>query len=283
MTGKRVIAVDPVLRIGTSTDGSGAAQPRPDGESNRPAIPRTLAQCYLAARQERGGGFLYTVAVSDRLGSIVAAVGMRLGAHPTYLTLVNLVLGIGGSVAVMAGRSPDQTAPLLVVGVVMWQAAYIFDCADGQLARATGKTSVYGGSVDVFTDVAVQISVVLAVSSVILSRHSMPDLLVVLFASAWYLNFVTFLLTRGDGQVSHSLLARRSVLVSVAKLPRDYGFVILVLGGWLLASPGTLFVPVLVVTATNLVLLLGYTARAAGLSVRASRKTENRVPSPRSS
>ena len=280
MTGKRVIAIDPVLRICTNTDGIGASQPGPDGESNRPAVPPSLAQCYLAARQMRGGGFLYTEAVSDRLGTIVAAVGMRLGAHPTYLTLVNLVLGIGGSVAVMAGRSPDQTAPLLVAGVVLWQAAYIFDCADGQLARATGKTSAYGKYVDVFTDVAVQISVVLAVSSVILSRHGIPALLLVLFASTWCLNFVTFLLSGGDDQVSHSLLARRSVLVSVAKLPRDYGFVILMLGTWLLASPSTLFVPVLAVTATNLVLLLAYIARAAALSVRASRKTENRVPPP---
>jgi phosphatidylglycerophosphate synthase len=283
LTGKRVIAIDPVLRICTNTDVIGASQPGPNGESNRPAVSPTLAQCYLAARQMRGGGFLYTEAVSDRLGTIVAAVGMRLGAHPTYLTLVNLVLGIGGSVAIMAGRSPDETAPLLVAGVVLWQAAYIFDCADGQLARATGKTSAYGEYVDVLTDVAVQISVVLAVSSVILSRHGIPALLPVLFASTWCLNFVTFLLSRGDDQVSHSLIARRSVLVSVAKLPRDYGFVILMLGTWLLASPSTLFVPVLAVTATNLVLLLAYIARAAALSVRASRKTENRVPAPRSS
>ena len=110
---------------------------------------------------------------------------MRLGVHPTYLTLVNLVLGIGGSVAVMAGRSPDRTAPILVAGVVLWQVAYIFDCADGQVARATGKTSSYGASVDVFVDVAVQISVITAVSSVMLSRHEIPALLPVLFASAW--------------------------------------------------------------------------------------------------
>jgi phosphatidylglycerophosphate synthase len=162
------------------------------------------------------------------------------------------------------------------VGVVLWQAAYIFDCADGQLARATGKTSAYGASVDIFADLAVQISVVAALSSVILSRHEIPGLLVVLFASAWYLNFVTFLLARGDDQVSHSLMAGRSVLVSVAKLLRDYGFVILVLGTWLLASPSTLLVPVMAVTATNLVLLVGYIARAAVLSVRAPRQIQGR-------
>ena len=269
--------------IGITIEGLGTPRPGPDGQSNNPAVPATVAKCYLAARQARTTGFLYTRTVSDRLGTVVAAIGIRVGAHPTYLTLMNLVLGIGGSVAVMAGRSPDRTAPLLVVGVVLWQAAYIFDCADGQLARASGKTSAHGRSVDIFVDVAVQISVVVAVSSIILSRHEIPGLLVVLFASAWCLNFVTFLLATGDDQVSHSLIARRSALVSVAKLLRDYGFVILVLGTWLLASPSTLLVPVMAVTATNLVLLVGYIARAAGLSVRAPRQiqdAENRVLSP---
>ena len=278
-TQKRVTVTDAVGHIGVTT-GIGAPRLRPDGESNRPAVPPTVAQCYLAARQVRSGGFLYSRTVSERLGTVVAAIGMRLGAHPTYLTLANLVLGIGGSVAVMASRSPGRTAPLLVAGVVLWQVAYIFDCADGQLARATGKTSAYGASVDIFADVAVQISVVVAVSSVILSRHEIPGLLVVLFASAWCLNFVTCLLARGNDQVSHSLIARRSALVSAAKLLRDYGFAILVLGTWLLASPSTLLVPVMAVTATNLVLLVGYIARAAGLSVRAPRQmrdAENRI------
>lgn len=265
-----VTVIDEHIRI--IADGITAPRPGPNGVSSRPAVPTTMAQCYVAARQARGGGFLYTEMVSDRLGTAVAAVGMRLGAHPTYLTLANLVLGIGGSVAIMAGRSPGLIAPLPIAGVVLWQLAYIFDCADGQLARATGKTSAYGGSVDTFVDVAVQISVVAAVGSIVLSRHEIPAVVVLLFASAWFLNFVTFLLAKGDDQVSHSLTGRRSPLVSVAKLLRDYGFVILMLGTWLLASPSTLFIPVVAVTAMNLALLAGYIARAAILSVRASRK-----------
>jgi phosphatidylglycerophosphate synthase len=260
-----------------AVNGTGALRASPDGESDRPTVPATVAECYFAARQARGGGFLFSRTVSDKLGTFVAAIGIRLGAHPTHLTLVNLVLGVGGSVAVLVGRSEGRIAPLLVVGVVLWQVAYIFDCADGQVARATGKTSAYGASVDVFVDVAVQISVVAAVSSVQLSRHEIPALLAVLFASAWCLNFVTFLLAKGDDQVSHSLVARRSALVSVAKLLRDYGFVILLLGVWLLASPSTLFVPVMAVTATNLALLAGYIARAAYRSVRAPRQMQGQT------
>jgi phosphatidylglycerophosphate synthase len=277
-TEKRVTVADTHEHIGITTDRIGMLRPG-DG----PAAHLSVADGYSAARQARSGGFLFTETVSDRLGTVVAAIGLRLGVHPTYLTLVNLVLGIGGSVAIMVGRSPDRTAPLLIAGVVRWQAAYIFDCADGQVARVTGKTSSYGKSVDVFVDVAVEISVVVAVSSVMLSRHEIPGLLVVLFASSWYVNRVTCLLARGDDQVSHSLIARRSALVSMAKLGRDYPFIILVLGVWLLASPTTLFVPVMAVTAANLVLLLAYTVRAASLSVRATRQmqdVENSVLAP---
>ena len=263
-TEKWVADANAVEEVGITTNGIGTHPPTPNGESTHPTIPPTMAKCYLAARRARSGGFLYTQTVSDKLGTAMAAIGIRLGAHPTYLTIVNLILGIGGSVAVMAGHSPDRTAPLLIVGVVLWQAAYIFDCADGQVARATGKTSAYGGSVDLFVDVAVQISVVVAVSGVILSRHEIAGQLVVLFASAWCVNFLTCTLARGNDGISYSLIARRSAFVSVAKLLRDYGFVILVLGTWLLASPSTLFVPAMAVTATNLVLLAGHIVRSAG-------------------
>ena len=264
-------------RIGIITDGTGVSGLGHDGERSRSAVPPTVAECYSAATQARSSGSFYSRTVSNRLGSVVGAVGMRLGIHPTYLTLVNLVLGIGGSVAVMAGRSPDRTAPLLVAGVVLWQVAYIFDCADGQVARATGKTSSYGEFVDVFVDVAVQISVVAAVSSVMLSRHEIPALLVVLFVSAWSsnLNFVNNFLGRLHNQASHSLIGEYSGLVSVmVETLRDYGFVIFVLGAWLLASPSTLFIPMMVVTANNLVLLAGYIARAAYRSIRASAATD---------
>ena len=264
-------------RIGIITDGTGVSGLGHDGERSRSAVPPTVAECYSAAAQARSSGSFYSRTVSNRLGSVVGAVGMRLGIHPTYLTLVNLVLGIGGSVAVMAGRSPDRTAPLLVAGVVLWQVAYIFDCADGQVARATGKTSSYGEFVDVFVDVAVQISVVAAVSSVMLSRHEIPALLVVLFVSAWSsnLNFVNNFLGRLHNQASHSLIGEYSGLVSVmVETLRDYGFVIFVLGAWLLASPSTLFIPMMVVTANNLVLLAGYIARAAYRSIRASAATD---------
>lgn len=277
---KRLSVVDAEDHTGILIDGTGTPTPRPVGESLRRAAPPTLAQCYRAALQARHPGYLYTRTVSGKLGTVVAAVGIRLGVHPTYLSLMNLVLGIGGSAAIMAGYSADQTTPLVIAGVVLWQVAYIFDCADGKLARATSKTSAYGKSVDVFSDLAVQISVVVALSKVILSANNVIlsnsktlGVLAVLFASLWYLNFVTVLLARGEDQVNHSLIAKGRAFVSAAKLLRDYGFVILLLGTWLLVSPSTLIIPIMAVTATNLLLLVAYTAKSAALSIRVTRES----------
>jgi phosphatidylglycerophosphate synthase len=224
---------------------------------------RTLAQCYGAAKKARGGGFLYSRTISDWLGTALAAVAMRLGAHPTQLTLANLVLGVGGSAAVVAG---SHRMLLLVIGAVLWQLAYVFDCADGQLARATGKTSAFGAAVDVLVDVAVQISVVVAVAGVILARGEIPGVWVVLFAASWCVNFVTFLLTKTNEGASYALSSKTSPVMSIAKLLRDYGFAILVLGAWLVFRPSSLFIPAMALTGFNLLVLVGYIARNAALS-----------------
>jgi phosphatidylglycerophosphate synthase len=226
-----------------------------------------VAKCYSV----RSGGFLYSRTVCDRLGSVVAAMGMRVGAHPTYLTLLNLFLGVGGSAAVLVG-SPNRTA-LLVSGVVLWQVAYLFDCADGQLARVTGQASTFGAAIDVLVDVAVQISVVVAVSGAILARREIPNLLVVLFASSWFVNFVTYLLAKNANDGSHSLSLNASTPMSVAKLLRDYGFVLLLFGVWLLVWPTTLFVPAMAVTGSNLVVLVGHIVRDGARSVSCDRQS----------
>ena len=93
------------------------------------------------------------------------------GCAPTALTIVNLVLGLAASVAVVAlapTGSPPARVPAWVVGLVAlvgWQVAYALDCADGQLARVTGQASAAGARVDVLCDVAAQIALVAALSA----------------------------------------------------------------------------------------------------------------------
>jgi phosphatidylglycerophosphate synthase len=257
-----------------SSPGSGA-RPEDHGivagnatEFARSSTNRPMKEYYSAARGALSPGFLYSRTVCERLGSGVAAFGMRIGAHPTYLTLANLVLGVGGSVAVITGRSSDRISSGVIAGVVLWQLAYIFDCADGQLARATGKTSSFGVTIDVLVDVAVQISLLVAVSGILLSRREIAGLWVVLFASSWFIGWVTFLLRNSNNLAEQSLLPKDSIAVSIVKLSRDYGFILLVFGVWIVASPSTLYAPVLGVMATNLAVLSGRITKDATSSIR---------------
>jgi hypothetical protein len=84
--------------------------------------------------------------VSDPLGSW-AAVAIRFGIHPTIVTIANLGLALAASIFVIT--QADQLHPGWMPGLlalVLWQLSYILDCADGQVARATGKASLFGES-----------------------------------------------------------------------------------------------------------------------------------------
>src|SRR6188472_1583122 len=100
------------------------------------------------------GGGLFSEATGQWIGAVFARTGYRLGVAPTALTLVNLVIGLSSSAAViaLAPRAAAGTIAPWVVGVIAlvgWQIAYALDCADGQLARLSGRTSVAGARVDI--------------------------------------------------------------------------------------------------------------------------------------
>lgn len=188
----------------------------------------------------RGGG-LFTEAVNQRIGARIALAGYRLGASPTGLTLANLALGVGASVALagLAGRSAAGALPAWLAGLVAllgWQLAYSFDCADGQLARVTGRASAAGARLDVLCDVAVQIAVVTAIA-VTATAHApgTPSWLVAVFAGTWMVNLVTSVLAAGPA--AGSLLASGSTVVRVVKLVRDYGAVLTACGAVLIVRP----------------------------------------------
>lgn len=221
-----------------------------------------LGASYRAASRARSGGFLYSTVVSDRLGSCVAAVALRLDVHPSVLTLVNLVLGIAGSTAVVVGAGRTGPNWLVCLGVALWQVAYVFDCADGQVARASGKTTPSGARFDPLVDLAVQCSVIAALTAVVEHWSHTSTALLAVFAGTWSINLITFLAKKassGSGGAS-SLLHSSSWVVDVAKLPRDYGFLVLVLGVWAAASPTTLVVPVLAVLVVNVTVLASHIA-----------------------
>lgn len=177
----------------------------------------------------RGGG-LFSAALSQRLGAVFALAASRAGVSPSAVTLLNLVLGVGASVAVvlLAPVAARGDVPAWAIGLgalLLWQVAYSLDCADGQLARVTGRTGPAGARVDILCDVAVQISLVTAIAAVATAqRPGTPTWLVTVFCGTWMVNLVTSVMA--SGAAAASLLGSTSLPVRVLKLLRDYGAVV---------------------------------------------------------
>ena len=236
--------------------------PAEDGRPN-------LVACYRRARANRGAGELFTELVSDRLGSFPAAVTIRLDIHPSVLTLTDFVLAVMASIVVIAHADDAHSlwAPGLV-GFVCWQLAYVLDCADGQVARATGKQSDFGARVDVLVDFSVQSSIICAIVTVIARWSHPPIVLLAVFATTWFVNLIVLILGRADGNVGHSFSSSRRGAIRMIKLLRDYGFVLFIISGWLVVAPRSVIMPVLAVTVVNGAFLVASIGREAWLSMR---------------
>lgn len=203
-----------------------------------PARPRPSLTDYY--RVNRGGG-LFTEATGQWAATVIASTAYRLGVPPTVLTLINLVIGLGTSITVICLAGPVAAGsvpawPIGLLALVGWQVAYFFDCADGQLARATGQTSPAGARVDILCDVASQSALVTALASIAVAQTpDTPVWLVVVFAATWMTNLVTSALQ--SGPAAASLVPTRSPAVRLAKVIRDPGAVFFVAGIILLAAP----------------------------------------------
>jgi phosphatidylglycerophosphate synthase len=233
------------------------------------ALPPTAADFYAANR----GGYLWTMGVSQRLGSHFAVLFARGGLSPTSMSLLNLLLGLAASVVVLlaAPRMADGSVSPVLVGLgalVCWQVAYALDCGDGQLARVTGTGSPAGARVDVLCDVALQIALCAAVSAVAAAyTPEAPAWVFAAFAGTWAVNLVTSVMQSGDAAVS--MVTSRSLPVKLVKLVRDYGAVTALTGLVLAFFPQWTIWFVLAFTGVNGLFVLASVAFAARAAQRA--------------
>jgi phosphatidylglycerophosphate synthase len=234
------------------------------------------AATFLATN--RGGGLL-SEAFDQRGGAHLALAGYRLHLAPTVLTLANLIFGLVTSitVAALAPAMRDGRVSSMAVGLsalVFWHVAYWFDCADGQLARVTGKTSAAGAQVDILCDVAVQIALVSAVSSVAVHYHpSTPSWFVATFAGTWLINLVTSVLAKGDD--GPSLIASRSPVIRLIKLCRDFSAMITLIALVIAFVPSWTLWVMVGFTALNGLFLLATIASTARQGMKAAAVATN--------
>lgn len=105
------------------------------------------------------GGDPLTRIFSQRLGAIGAYLSYRAGLTPSQVTL------LGGAVFAVGAWlyfSLPPGAASAFSCIALFEIAYGLDCADGQLARATAKTSVFGGWLDIAVDYARNVALAMA-------------------------------------------------------------------------------------------------------------------------
>ena len=222
---------------------------------------------FLAANR---GGNLFTLHINQRIGACCALIGHRLGLSPTALTMINLVFSIGAAVGVIAVTPAAVSGnvpwwPIAVIVAIAWQLAYSLDCADGQLARATGTGSPAGARVDVLCDIVSQCGFVASVAAVAVAyRPDTPVWFIAAFASLWMVNLVTSVLQTGES--SGSILESKNLVVETGKMIRDTGVIVLLMPLVLIIhAPWMIWFMVLFSITNGLFLLasIAFTARDA--------------------
>ena len=95
-----------------------------------------------------------------RLSGALLPIAIRLGLHPNVVTLAGLGFGLGAGLAFMRWTDPR----FAVLGFALLLGWLVMDGLDGQLARATGKTSDTGRLLDGLADYSAFVASYLALA-----------------------------------------------------------------------------------------------------------------------
>jgi phosphatidylglycerophosphate synthase len=129
----------------------------------------------FVSRRYASASPFWTWTVFQPVGGALAYCFARLGVSPAAVTLCGGAAGIGGAVLLGLASTPAQ---VLGAGFLLLL-AYSFDCADGQVARATRRASASGAWMDVASDMIV-IAFVAAALTYALAQGVSPPLGLVL-------------------------------------------------------------------------------------------------------
>lgn len=160
----------------------------------------------------------------ERLGGVIAYVCARLGVPPAAVTVLSGATGIAGALVL---ASASDASGVLAAGLLL-VLSYCLDCADGQLARATGMTSARGAWLDVAVDSIVIAFLTASLSSILPTDGRASIVGVVLaggYGAARMLNLWTASVVRDDGggfRLTGAPAALRAAYVAVIDTPVAY-------------------------------------------------------------
>ena len=97
--------------------------------------------------------FWVTKNTGYRVGALLAIPCHRLGLAPNTVTVFSFLTALAGVALATSGAVPGRAAQALILWFSL-TISYGFDCADGTLARVTGRTSSFGLLWDKLLDMA---------------------------------------------------------------------------------------------------------------------------------
>jgi phosphatidylglycerophosphate synthase len=222
------------------------------------SFSHSLQSLKSVQKSSRGAPF-YSLVINRPLGRVFAALAHQAGLTPNHVTVISACFTFSGIAALGIMRPGPLAALVVTLALVL---GYALDASDGQLARLRGGGSLAGEWLDHSIDSVKIATLHLAVLIMAYRWLDLPTwwLFVPLaFTAAYVVHFFGMLLTdlltrlRVAQTGSAAAVGAPSRIVSILKLPTDYGF--LCLSFILLAFP-----MIFVVVYTGFALaMVGYT------------------------
>lgn len=204
--------------------------------ANTGEITFRSALARLDSAQKPGGGVpAYTRWINRRLARLVAAAAASLGISADTVTLISGLISVLALVVLVMGPVTLWTG--LVVAVLL-ALGYVFDSADGQVARLTGTSGPAGEWLDHVVDAVrtpgIHVAIVLAVAGQGLMGLSFVQYTALAFTLLTVGQFMSQVLAEqlarahGSGELPTSGKRRQSLLL----LPVDMGVICWIFCVW---------------------------------------------------
>lgn len=103
---------------------------------------------------------------TEKISLVIAKIFNHFGWSPNSATVISLLHGVAGAVLLCF-----NVLWMTIVGVILIFLSAVYDCADGQIARMSGKGSLYGRCFDGFADGVVYVAIYVAVSIRLMSQY----------------------------------------------------------------------------------------------------------------
>lgn len=200
----------------------------------RPSIREGYLQLRTAQKSSRGAP-LYSVAINRPLGRLLAAVAHHFGMTPDQVTMVSGLFTFTGIAAIAVLPPVWGTGLFVSLALVL---GYALDAADGQLARLRGGGTLTGEWLDHVLDSFKNATLHLAVLVMMYRHFEVSEVWLVVpiaFAAVTVVHFFGMLLTELLTRTAYLRAGVQpvrtrsgSVVMSVMKLPTDYGLLCLV-------------------------------------------------------